>query len=131
MDIHNICDTVMRLYLYLPVLKRIHYTIDSSHGHRLCDEIYEAVLKFADDLAEKSFGWIGKPSYTDFKDIDGYSVNDDESLSKVCESIKDLVEPIRKEAEKDDKGSGIVSLIDDFKGEIDKMVFLTTFDHLK
>ena len=130
MDLHLICDTVMKLYLYADNAKRIHYTIESSHGHKLCDEIRDEILKFVDDLAEQSFGYVGKPSWTDFKDLSKLDIYEVDDLAKLCGHVKDLVEALQKSFadSEDDDASGIISLMDDFKGSMDKMKFLTTFD---
>ena len=128
MDLHQVCDTVMRLYLYADNAKRVHYTIGSSHGHKMCDEIRDTILEFADELAEQSFGYIGKPSWTDFKDLSKLDVYEVDDLAKMCEHVKDIVEVLQKTIKDEEGASGIVSLIDDFKGKMDKMRFLTTFD---
>lgn len=126
MSFKDVCDVIMRLYLYADQAKVIHYTTDSSHCHKLCDEVRDSILDFVDKLAESYFGYYGKGKYTDFTlDLDIIKEND---ISKLCQHVLDIVEPVRTNCLKNDKLSGFVSLIDDFKTSMSKMAFLGTFD---
>lgn len=126
MDFKTICDSIFRLYLYADVCKMIHYSTVSNHEHELSDKIRDVIIDFTDDIAESTFGFYGKPKFSDMNiKVDIQSTND---LGKLCQHIVNVVEPMRKEFLKNEKLSGLVSLIDDFKTEMSKSVFLATFD---
>ena len=62
----EVCDIIMKLYMYADVTKMVHYSTDKNHAHELCDIIRDNILDFADELAEQFFGYSGKPSFSDF-----------------------------------------------------------------
>lgn len=126
MTITNICDTIFRLFLYADNTKMIHYSIDSNHGHELADEIRDTILDFVDELAEETFGYYGKPSFHNMSLQQNISVEDD--LGKLCQRCIDVVAPMRREFNNNEKLAGIVSLIDDFTGKMGQMVFKGNFD---
>lgn len=126
MRIDEICDIIFKLYLYSDNTKLIHYSTDSNHEHEMADKIRETILSFVDDLAEQTFGYYGKPSFNDMTLIQDITIERD--LSRICQKCIDVVSPIRTAFMKNDKLSGIVSLIDDFKGKLGQMTFLDTFD---
>ena len=126
MKIYEICDIIFKLYLYADNTKMIHYYTDSNHEHELADKVRDTILTFVDDLAEQTFGYFGKPSFNDMSLKQDISIEKD--LNKICQKCIDTVTPIRSSFMKNDKLSGIVSLIDDFKGELGQMAFLGTFD---
>ncbi|MCD8208374.1 MAG: hypothetical protein LUD72_10590 [Bacteroidales bacterium] len=126
MNLKTICTTIFRLYLLADVAKMYHYSTDSNHGHELADQIRDSIMKFADELAEQSFGYFRKPSFGDM--TVKHDVNETNDLATLCQNAVDTVEPLREEYLKNEKLSGMVSLIDDFKGEMGKMAFLGTFD---
>lgn len=122
----KVCDTIFKLYLYGDMAKMIHYSTDSAHGHKLSDEVREAIVEFADDLAEQFFGYYGKPRFDELSlNVD---VNKEEDLNKLCQLCLQEIEEISSEIEKNKKLSGIMSLIDNFKEKISKISFLGTFD---
>lgn len=126
MDFKTICDSIFKLYLYADCCKMIHYSTASNHEHELSDNVREDLLSFADELAESTFGFYGKPKFSQMSlKLDIQSTND---LGKLCQNTINLVEPIRTSFMKNEKLSGIVSLIDDFKQTMSKNVFLATFD---
>lgn len=122
----EVCDILMSLYMYADVTKMIHYTTDKNHAHELCDTVRDDIVSFADDLAEQYFGYSGKPDFGDF-DFN-QSINKTNDLGELCNTVSGLVDEFRKECEKETKLSNIVSLIDDFKGDMAKDAFLATFD---
>ena len=126
MKIDEICDVIFKLYLYADNTKMIHYYTDSNHEHELADQVRDTILSFADDLAEQTFGYFGKPSFSDMSLKQEIYIEKD--LNKVCQHCLDVVAPLRTAFNKNDKLSGIVSLIDDFKGTLGQMAFLGTFD---
>lgn len=126
MAIKEICDVIFKLYLYADNTKLIHYSTDSNHGHEMADKVRDAILDFVDDLAEQTFGYYGKPSFGDMTLKQDISVEKD--LNKICQKCIDVLGVIYDEFKKNEKLSGIVSLMDDFKGEMGKMAFLGTFD---
>lgn len=126
MKIYEICDIIFKLYLYADNTKMIHYYTDRNHEHELADKVRDTILTFVDDLAEQTFGYYGKPSFNDMSLKQDISIEKD--LNKICQKCIDTVNPIRTSFMKNDKLSGIVSLIDDFKGELGQMAFLGTFD---
>lgn len=128
MEYKQICDTIFRLYMYALSTKKIHYSTDSMHGHKLADEIYETIFDFSDELAEQVFSYYGKPNYNDLNIKQDIIEEDD--LNKICQHAIDTVAPLRTEFSKNDKLSGIVSLIDDFNGKMQQKGFLGTFDKL-
>lgn len=126
MNYQEICDVIFKLYLYADTAKMIHYTIESMHGHHLADEVRGEILEFADELAEQYFGYYGKPRFSQLSLKHDIKIDDD--LNKLCQNCLDTVEIVREEFNKNDKLSGIVSLIDSFKESMSKMAFLGTFD---
>lgn len=128
MQLKDICDIIFKLYLYADNTKMIHYSTDLNHEHELADKLRDKILSFVDDLAEETFGYFGKPSFNDMSLKQNISVEKD--LSKICQQCINIVAPIRTNFDKNEKLSGIVSLIDDFKGDLGKMSFLGTFDRV-
>lgn len=126
MSFQETCDIIFKLYLYADTAKMIHYTIDSMHGHELADDVRDTIIDFADDLAEQYFGYYGKPRFNQLSI--NQEIKIDEDINKLCKNCVDTVEIIRTECEKNSKLSGIVSLIDSFKENMSKLVFLGTFD---
>ena len=126
MSFQETCDIIFKLYLYADTAKMIHYTIDNMHGHELADEVRDTIIDFADDLAEEYFGYYGKPRFGQLSI--NQEIKIDEDINKLCKNCVDTVEIIRTECEKNSKLSGIVSLIDSFKENMSKLVFLGTFD---
>lgn len=124
----NVYDAIFRLYLYADTCKIIHYTTDKNHCHELADEIRDNILDFVDELAEQFFGYNGKPSKSEL--TIKLDVKEEDRLDAICQDVLDVVEPLRTEFNKNDKLSNLVSLIDDFKGSMNKCKFLATFDHL-
>ena len=126
MDFKLVCDSIFRLYLYADVCKMIHYSTDSNHAHGLSDQLRYAIVEFSDELAEGGFGYYGKPRFSELSiKLD---INSTDDLGKLCQNVIDVVEPLRTEFNKNEKLSGLVSLIDDFKQKLSKVSFLATFD---
>lgn len=122
----EVCDIIMKLYMYADVTKMVHYSTDKNHAHELCDIIRDNILDFADDLAEQYFGYSGKPSFSDFSFEQ--SINKTKDLGQLCNIVSEMVDDFRSKCEDNPKLSNIVSLIDDFKGDMAKDAFLATFD---
>lgn len=102
MNKKDIANIVMRLFLYADMCKMIHYTTRKIHCHKLCDEVRDTIMEFADDLAE------------------------------ICKNVVKLVEELRQDIDGSDvyAGSGIVSIIDDFKSNMAQKVYLANFDNV-
>ena len=130
MELKGICEIVQKLYIYADVTKKIHYTTPKNHTHELCDSVRDVILDFVDEFAEQMFGIYGKPTFNDFLIFKNVNVDETNDLHKLCESCINLVSLFYKENKNNDKVSGIISLIDDFKGKLNKMQFLTTFDKI-
>lgn len=126
MEYKDICDIIFKLYLYADSAKMIHYSIESMHGHELADDVRDAIIEFADELAEQFFGYFGRPSFDQLSIKHDIKVEND--INKLCQNCIDTVEVIRTAFNKNDKLSGIVSLIDGFKEKMSKLSFLGTFD---
>lgn len=122
----EVCDIVMSLYMYADVTKMIHYSTDKNHAHELCDIIRDDITSFADDLSEQFFGYSGKPTFSDFSF--NQNIKSTSDLGELCKNVSNMVENFRKKCNENDKLSNIVSLIDDFKGNMAKDAFLSTFD---
>lgn len=122
----DICDLIMKLYLYADMTKKIHYSTNSNHCHELCDTVRDHILDFVDDLAEQSFGYYGKPSFSQMSLKQNIQETDD--LKKLCSFVTDLVSSFEKSIQSESKLSNLVSLIDDFKGDLAQDSFLSTFD---
>ena len=119
----------MKLYLYADMTKMIHYSTDKSYEHEMCDDVRNCIVRFVDSLAEQYFGIDGKPEYSDF--TLQQNIQNPDNIGKLCGVVMDdIAKPLRKMFASDGKYSGIVSLIDDFKGEIAKYKFLATFDDI-
>lgn len=125
----SINDTVFRLYLYAVTCKMIHYTTDKSYTHELADKVQDAITKFADKFAEQFYGYEGKPNKSELA-LNVGGVKEEDTLSAICQDVIDIVESLRSQFEKNPKLSDLVSLIDDFKGQMRQHKFLSTFDHL-
>ena len=123
-----VCNTIMKLYTYANMTKMIHYSAKTDHEHKLCDDVKSALESFADKLAEQYFGYYGKPSFSDFSLNQDVQKTDD--LGKLCGHVINLTALVRTKASKVDKLQGIVSLIDDFTGELNKLIFLTKFNNI-
>ncbi len=124
----QVCRLIFRMYAYDDLTKMIHYSTSCNHIHELCDVVRDDIVGFADDLAEQFFGTDGKPSLEKFKLETDLTPTED--IRDICDGAIKSVEWVRKECEKDEKYSGLVSLIDDFKGKMNKNIFLSTFDKL-
>ena len=119
---NDICDVVMKLFLYADMCKMIHYTTDKNHCHTLSDDTRDDIMKFADDLAEQAFGETGKPDFSDFTLKHDITVTND--ISEVCIKCVELVNGLRAK----DTSDSIKSLIDDFVGKMKQRTYLATFD---
>lgn len=126
MNYQEICNIIFKLYLYSDTAKMIHYSIESMHGHELADEVRDTIIDFADELAEQYFGYYGRPNFNQLSIKHDIKIDND--INKLCQNCIDTVEIVRSEFNKNDKLSGIVSLIDDFKSKLSKIAFLGTFD---
>ena len=122
----TVCDTIFKLYLYSDTAKMIHYSIDSMHGHELADQVRDDIIDFADELAEQYFGYYGRPSFNQLSIKHDIQIDDD--LNKLCQNAINTIDFLREEFNKNDKLSGLVSLIDSFKEKLSKNAFLGTFD---
>lgn len=130
MEIKGICEIVQKLYIYADETKKIHYTTEKNHTHELCDEVRDVILDFVDEFAEQMFGIYGKPNINDFVSFKQISVDECSDLHKICDNCINLLSLFYKENKDNEKVSGIISLIDDFKGKLNKMQFLSTFDKI-
>ena len=128
MEISQISDIIFKLYLYADATKMIHYSTDSNHAHELCDKIRNTIVDFADELAEQSFGYYGKPSYSQLTKLNELDINETYDLGELCERATEIVDILKTEFSKIDKLSGLVSTIDDYKGAMQKNIFLCSFD---
>ena len=128
MNKKDIADIVMKLFLYADMCKMIHYSTRKMHCHKLCDEVRDTIMDFADDLAEKAFGITGKPEFNDFSLKMSVSTSND--IAVICKNVVKLVEELRQKIDGNDvyAGSGIVSIIDDFKSDMAQKIYLATFD---
>lgn len=126
MSFQETCDIIFKMYLYADNAKMIHYTIESMHGHELADDVRDTIVDFADELAEQYFGYYGRPRFGQLSLK--HDIKIEEDVNKLCQNCIDTVEIVRSECEKNNKLSGIVSLVDDFKEKMSKLVFLGTFD---
>lgn len=126
MPIRDICNIIFKLFAYADNTKMIHYCTDSNHEHELADKVRDTILDFVDDLSEQTFGYFGKPSFNEMTLQQNISVERD--LNKLCQKCIDVITPLRKTFNNNEKLSGIVSLIDDFTGKMGQMAFLGTFD---
>lgn len=124
--VQEVTDIIMKLYMYADVTKMVHYTTEKNHAHELCDIIRDDIMEFADDLAEQFYGYAGKPSFSDFSFDQSITITD--NLGELCKVVSEMVDELRKTCDKDTKMSNLVSLIDDFKGDMSKDAFLATFD---
>ena len=128
MDITQISDIIFKLYLYADATKMIHYSTDSNHAHEMCDKIRNTIVDFADELAEQTFGYYGKPSYTQLTKLNKLEINETDDLGELCARAMEIVDILKTEYSKIEKLSGIVSTIDDYKENKLKNQFLCKFD---
>lgn len=130
LDNKMICGIIMQLYLYADLTKKIHYTTEKNHMHELCDDVRSEILDFVDDFAEQMFGFLGKPKFNDFQAFKATSIKETDKIDAICKYCIECLELFYKENKDNTKLSGIISLIDDFKGKMNKMIFLSTFDRI-
>lgn len=128
MNTKEFCDSIVRMHLYSNMVKYIHLTTDIARLHTICDEVEGEIRKFVDSLCEQYFGYYGKPKFSDFK----YTSNiyEEEDLVKLLNRVFDIVTYIKDELSSVDKLSGIISLIDDFTGTLNKYIYLCSFDKI-
>lgn len=124
----KICNFITSLYLYADMTKFIHYSTNSNHKHELADDLRDKILEFSDDFAEQMFGILHKPRFSEFT-LD-LSLKYSEKIGGICKILLKLVGEVQEELKDDDKFTSILSLIDDFKGELNKIVFLDTLGDL-
>ena len=105
MDKYNISDIVFKLYLYADATKMIHYTTDSMHAHELCDTVRDTIIDFADELAEQSFGYYGKPDFSRMTKLNSLEIKETDDLGELCKNATD-------------------------KGKMSKNIFLCSFDKI-
>lgn len=128
MTIKDFCKSVSRMYVYADMLKAIHLSTEKHWIHVYCDQFQDDIRSFLDDLCEQYFGYYGRPSFSDF-DFE-QEVYKEEDLSKLLKRVMDVVVQIQDEVKDKPELSGIVSLIDDFKGTLTKDTYLSTFDKM-
>lgn len=127
-NLKDFADNVMKLYLYADMLKAIHLSTDSYRCHELCDESQDEIREFIDEMCEQTYGYFGKPSFNDFKlEQNVYSESD---LGKLLGRVMDIVTSLKGRYEKIEKLSGVVSLIDDFTGKLNQLVYLASFNKI-
>ena len=119
---------IVQLYLYADLTKKIHYTTAKNHMHELCDTVRDTILEFVDEFAEQMFGYNGKPKFNDFPRFESVKIKETTDITEICNSCTEVLELFYKENKDNDKLSGVISLIDDFKGDLNKLIFLSTFD---
>ena len=126
-EMKKIVDVIMKLYLYADMCKMIHYSTNKMHEHQLADDVRNDIMEFADDLAEKCFGFGKKPNFNDFSLKQNIKLS--KNISGLCNNVLKLIENVRKEFEKDNM-HGVVSIIDDFMGKMAQNIYLATFDNV-
>jgi len=94
----------------------------------MCDKIRNTIVDFADELAEQTFGYYGKPSYTQLTKLNKLEINETDDLGELCARATEIVDILKTEYSKIEKLSGIVSTIDDYKASMLKNQFLCKFD---
>ena len=116
-------EMISSLEGYHQALKSIHWTTKSNATHLLSDEIDEGVLSFEDEFAEFTMGILGVSySLADFKTL----LPSSRELGEVLSEMKGDVEELRAYVDGSKGYSGLVSLLDDFMGKIDKWKFRST-----
>lgn len=128
MELSQINDIIFKLYLYADATKMIHYTTNINQAHEVCDKIRNTILDFVDELAEQTYGYYGKPTYSSLTKLNKLEINETDNLGELCDRASEIVDLVRTEFNKNEKLSGIVSTIDDYKAQMLKNKFLCTFD---
>lgn len=125
MNIKNVAELVMKLYLYSDMCKMIHYSAKKMHEHTQSDDVLNIIRDYADRIAENCFGFIGKPTFNDFSLEQPIKKAND--LTQICQNVFDLLNNFEKKL-KNPKYSGIQSIIDEFKSSLSSIVYLNMFD---
>lgn len=125
---NEINETIFKLYLYMVSTKKIHYTTQTGHMHELCDKLFDEIKEFADTFAEQLYGYYGKPKYTSYKNLDKIKIQEADNIPDTCKNIINLINFEKNKIKKDKKLDSIISLIDDFLGQLNQIIFLSTFD---
>lgn len=128
MEIKAFCNKITELYLYADTLKFIHFSTKKHWLHKYCDEFQDTIRDFIDELSEQFFGFYGRPSFDDFS-LD-QDVELEEDAAKIMGKLMDIANEIQDEVKDIKNLSGMVSLIDDFKGNVNKMIYLAKFDDI-
>lgn len=116
------------LFRYAAMTKRIHYSTKKNSMHKLCDDVFEKINDFADNLAETGYGLYGKPTLQDM--TINVQVDERDTLPSICKDCLDICTQLRGAMDnlKDKQNQGIVSLIDDFMGNMLQIIYLSTFE---
>ena len=125
---NEINETIFKLYLYMVSTKKIHYTTQTGHMHELCDKLFDEIKEFADTFAEQLYGYYGKSKYTSYKNLDKIKIQEADNIPDTCKNIINLINFEKNKIKKDKKLDSIISLIDDFLGQLNQIIFLSTFD---
>ena len=128
MEIKTFCNYLVSMYLYTDMLKWIHLSTKKHWIHNYCDQFQDDIRKFLDELSEQFFGYYGRPNFSDFSFEQ--KVEMEEDMAKIMVKLQDIVTVIQDDVKDNTHLSGIVSLIDDFKGKLGKMVYLSKFDDI-
>lgn len=108
---------------YHQTLKMLHWSAPSHSLHLLFDDMDKNVLELEDDLAERAMGLLNtKFGIGDLKSMLPNGKNIDSVLS---EMEKDTIK-LKEIVADDPKYGGIVTMLDDFLGDINKWNYLKT-----
>lgn len=119
---------IFELYLYCDIMKMKHYATDIHTEHIRIDEFQDKLRELTDEVAEQIYGYFGKPDFNDF--TLKLNVKQEKDLGKLLGLMFTIVNNIKELFVDNDKLSGTISLLDDFKGQIQQFIYLTSFDKI-
>lgn len=122
----SIINLIKSLEGYKIRLREIHWSTPKHHTHLLTDEIIEELTKFEDSIAEQVMG------LNNFRipiaSISNINLPDATLLKEALNGLLNVILNFKSTIESDTKFSGVISLIDDFAGDISKYLYLETFE---
>lgn len=122
----SLADLIRSLEGHKIRIREIHWSTPKHSEHVLTDDIIKELDSFEDSIAEQVMG------LNDFRisvaEISNVVFPDASQLKEVLSSLLNTILKFKTTIEKDPKFSGVISLIDDFVGNISKYLYLETFN---
>lgn len=122
----SLTSLIQELEGYKIRIREIHWSTSKHSEHVLTDGILKELDSFEDSIAEQVMGLNG--FRVAVAEISNVVFPDASLLKEVLTQLLNTLIKFKTTIEKDPKFSGVISLIDDFMGNISKYLYLETFD---